>query len=292
MIILNLKGGLANQLFIYASGSSFAEKRNTSFKLHVHELDYLKRKKESGLKNFNVNFSPASQQEISDILPTSLTSRLINRLKARENRNYFRLNDLDFSKAITKSTQKNQYLDGYFANEYYFKQSRTRILSEITLKDHHITDDYLKTIDWIKKNQFTSVHVRRKDYLTKPASDFFQNLTVDYYNRCMSYIEKKDPNTKYLFFSDDIEWVKENFSNPNKFFFINTPSLNHDFYDLKIMSQCKNHIIANSTFSWWSAWLNENDSKTVLAPRKWYKDQKMQALADQTYFIPKDWIKI
>ena len=116
----------------------------------------------------------------------------------------------------------------------------------------------------ILKNENTcSIHVRRGDYLNSPNHHPTQNM--NYYMRAIKEMPK---DSVFLIFSDDIKWCKENFPNlPEKFIFVEG---NKDYEDLHLMTHCKNNIIANSTFSWWGAWLNSNSDKIVVAPKKWF----------------------
>lgn len=149
------------------------------------------------------------------------------------------------------SYKPNMDLEGYFQSEKYFK-------------------DFEKDIKELFAPKFTvgnnkdcaSIHVRRGDYVTLP--NHHPVLTMDYYNKAIQLIE---PNaTKFLVFSDDIKWCKENFIG-NKFEFVegNAPEV-----DLILQAKCSHNIIANSSFSWWGAYLNENPNKIVIAPKKWF----------------------
>ncbi len=137
--------------------------------------------------------------------------------------------------------------------------------------------------DFIKKeltnydfSDFTSIHVRRTDYINNPG---FVNLGKEYYNRAIEFIGDSD----YLVFSDDIDWCKTIFKG-DEFFF----GHGAEYMDLYLMSKCKNNIIANSTFSWWAAYLNDNPGKKVIAPKEWVADGR--CTTDE--LIPGEWIQI
>lgn len=151
-------------------------------------------------------------------------------------------------------------LDGFFQSEKYFKEyeSKIRKLFEISNEDKKFLEQkYLYEL-----NQDTvSIHVRRGNYLER--SFYHENQTLDYYNKAISVF---NTNNFYLIFSDDIEWCKQNFQHLQNKTFVES---NLDYQDLYLMSMCKNNIIANSTFSWWGAWLNENNNK-IVAPSKWF----------------------
>lgn len=142
-------------------------------------------------------------------------------------------------------------LHGYYQSEKYFKKYEKDIRKEFTFSN--------KT-NVVVKPHTTSIHVRRGDYLNFP--DHHPICPMDYYVTAMSMFKDQ----KFLIFSDDIEWCKQNFGG-NSFSFSEGLSSEED---LQIMSMCDNHIIANSSFSWWGAWLGHNTDKTVVAPKKWF----------------------
>lgn len=155
----------------------------------------------------------------------------------------------------------NVKLVGHFQSEKYFMNYKTEILKLFEIDDttkNHLLEKYGVII-----NQDTcSIHIRRGDYLGLPTHHPTQS--IDYYKNAIQIVGEKK---HFLVFSDDIEWCKENFNFLNNKTFI---SDNKDYEDLYLMSLCKNNIIANSTFSWWGAWLNNNENKKVIIPSKWF----------------------
>jgi hypothetical protein len=155
----------------------------------------------------------------------------------------------------------NVKLVGYFQSEKYFMNYKTEILKLFEIND--TTKNYLLEKYGVIINQDTcSIHIRRGDYLGLPTHHPTQS--IDYYKNAIQIVGEKK---HFLVFSDDIEWCKENFNFLNNKTFI---SDNKDYEDLYLMSLCKNNIIANSTFSWWGAWLNKNENKKVIIPSKWF----------------------
>lgn len=141
---------------------------------------------------------------------------------------------------------KECIIDGFFQSEKYFKESRSVLMNLFNNKARQQIDK-------------VSVHVRRGDYVKK--TKFHNLLTMQYYNKSFSLF----PKSKFLFFSDDLEWCKENFIGDRYFFHESEGDLN----DLEIMSSCQHNIVANSSFSWWAAWLNRNEDKKVVCPSQW-----------------------
>ena len=137
----------------------------------------------------------------------------------------------------------------------------------------------------IRSSKSVSIHVRRGDYLT---SKIYCNLgESEYYNNAIKYISKKDDNLQFLIFSDDSEWCKKNLKLPSNSIFVDWNRKSDSYIDMQLISMCKYNIIANSSFSWWGAWLNSNNDKIVIAPNNWFSKD---SLYDGTYIIPKDWV--
>ena len=129
----------------------------------------------------------------------------------------------------------------------------------------------------LERSDTCSVHIRRGDYIR--YKDYHNNLSIEYYEKC--FHEKKDSHL--VFFSDDIEWCKKTFRNKEATF-IKTESDVLEFY---LMSRMRDNIIANSSFSWWAAWMNLNKNKHVIAPKKWFGPKNTHFLTED--IIPKTW---
>lgn len=173
---------------------------------------------------------------------------------------------------------------GYFQSEKYFKHNRSLILDLFSLPQEDL--DYINSkYSKIMENKTISIHIRRGDYLK------FQNhhplLTPEYYLKAINLILSKDKVNNYIVFSDDIEWCKSIFGDNEDIHYIeNEP----DYIDLYLMSKCTHNIIANSTFSWWGAWLNQTPNKIVVAPNTWFGSARKDL--DTSDLLPKNWIKL
>jgi hypothetical protein len=176
----------------------------------------------------------------------------------------------------------NKYLMGWFQNENYFSEYRSILLREFTPKEKIKISQRLKKI--LNENETVSVHIRRNDY-KKTKND----LPIKYYRNAREYIENKVHNPYYIVFSDEITWVKANIDFGENVIYISDEENLHDYEELLVMSKCKHNIIANSTFSWWGAWLNRNDEKIVIGPRIWFNAVKD---VPKYNIMPKDWIRI
>ena len=185
----------------------------------------------------------------------------------------------------------NTNIIGYFQNENYFSHCSDIIKKEFSFKKE-IEQECVSFINEVKKNTLVSLHVRRSDYLSLP--NVFYQLTLDFYEKCINFFNKK--NTQFLIFSDDIDWCKKNFRGDAFIFSDKDYS-----YDLCLQSMCDHHIISNSTFSWWGAWLGRNKNKTIFAPKQWFQknyqvsnppiENYIQAFSENK-IVPKEWIKV
>ena len=145
-----------------------------------------------------------------------------------------------------------------------------------------------EVLEKIKSTEAVAVHFRRGDYTKKRVADKYGSCSVEYYKNAVEYIAEKYPNPEIFFFSDDIEWVKENLKFPYNCSYVANNTGDKSFEDLRLMSCCKHNVIANSSFSWWGAWLNNNKDKIVVAPKKWLQDSSFA----QDDIVPKAWIRL
>jgi len=174
--------------------------------------------------------------------------------------------------------ENNLTLNGYFQSEKYFIDVKEDIIKLFNISDYEkdIVNEVL-SLNEIKIK--TSVHIRRGDYLK--FSEIHKTCSIEYYEKAMSMFS----GTTFILISDDINWVKQNFVGEN---IIYSP-FNDEIMDLTLMTMCDNNIIANSTFSWWGAYLNKNENKKIIAPKKWFSDMSTN---DESDIIPNEWIKI
>ena len=173
---------------------------------------------------------------------------------------------------------------GYMQSEKYFTNNRQLILDMFAPTEvvkQYINDKYRELL----RNNLMSIHIRRGDYVHLP--DHHPTVSPAYHIDATRYITSRTAVERYLIFSDDIEWCKQTFGNEQDITYIEGEA---DYIDLYLMSMCKHNIIANSTFSWWGAWLNQNPDKIVVAPKDWFGPAK--AGVDTKDLIPESWIKL
>lgn len=236
MISCNLQGGLGNQMFQIAATSSLAITNGDTFAF-----------------NFNLCNTP-NQGNPS----TKYTNTIFKKINSY---NFFQFDSVYYEPSFSYKKipySKNLLLNGYFQSDKYFHNNLDFIKKLFILNPKEKIVDSLN-IDLIN-DDFTSVHIRRGDYLK--FKDFHLSCGIDYYTNAI----KKIKNNKFIFLSDDIEWVKNNFIGDN-FYYSN---LTDELDDLTLMTICKNNIISNSSFSWWGAYLNGNKNKIVISPKKWF----------------------
>jgi hypothetical protein len=271
MIIVKLKGGLGNQLFQYAFGTFLCKQRNESLKLDISSLGSSKdTKREFKLDKFNIKTNIASQKEINKYKPSDFSDFLHKKI----------LRQFNIGWKSTLLQSKSTYFEGYWQSYKYFTAIRNQLLSEITLKNT-ITNIYQEFLEKIKNSNSIAIHIRHGDFIKNKSHGI---CDINYYQNAIEIIKNKITNPTLFIFSDDIPWVKQNLKTDLPIFYIFQTDPD-EVQELMLMSQCQHQIIANSTFSWWGAWLNQNPNKIVIAPKKW--NNRYQKY--YKYLLPDEW---
>lgn len=288
MIIVKLMGGLGNQMFQYAFGRNLALKHNTRLILDINWYNDPNNSlyRSYALGVFNIPEKFASTRQITRY--TSANS-LIHFKFIRQffpSVRVIKEPHFHFSED-TLNSPDNSYLVGYWQCAKYFSDIRYILLRDFSFKNKPDKSNQI-WLELISNSTSVSMHIRRSDYVNNPTTNKFHGTcNLEYYKKACMVIEEKFKSPEYFIFSDDIEWVKANtsFTNPCHFIDHNTSRPSED---LRLMIQCKHHIIANSSFSWWGAWLAENEDKMVIAPEKWI----LTTLHSAKDVIPSSWIKL
>lgn len=174
---------------------------------------------------------------------------------------------------------------GYWQTEKYFKGIRNELLTDFSFKLGDLKLEKMKK-ELSSNKKYVSVHIRRGDYL-KNLDRYGDLSETNYYTKAKEYLSRRVDNPIYVYFSDDIQWVKEKFYDKNGIFIEKIMFEDYqNWYDMYLMSQCKHNIIANSTFSWWGAWLNPNKDKIVIAPKVW------NHMYERKDICPPEWIRM
>ena len=282
-------------MFQYTLGRALSYKFKTN--LVIDSTFFQKNEKKSSTTNrsleldiFNLPIREVSKTELKNLKP--LNFRILNTifynlgLNNLQLSNYFFENHIGFNEKI-KKVKDNSYLSGYWQSYLYFSDIEEIIINEFQFPKINDSIAQLLAKQILQENSI-SIHIRRGDFLNNDLSNVHSTCPISYYNDAMKYINAKVDNPKYFVFSDDVDWVKTNLNIDAVFVSGNKGKTN--FMDMQLMSLCKCNIIANSSFSWWGAWLNKNPNKVIIAPRKWYNNDFMN---NQTVdLIPKSWIRI
>ena len=296
-------GGLGNQMFQYALGRHLSIKNNQQLKLDCSRYPSIKPDLNTDLRNFNLNnfnisAAKASEKEIRKYHKYHQPKGWINRSLSKINKvRFFKkayyerpfvLEPDDhcqtFDPNILNYRYKDAYFRGFWQSENYFKDIREVLLRDFTVKT--APNEYRSALlKEIEKNNSVSLHFRRGD-ITNPESRVGA-LSFDYYNKAIKFLTDKIKNPNFYIFSDDIAWVKKNFKVDLPSVFVQN-TLGEDYEDMRLMIRCKHHIIANSTFSWWGAWLTTNLQKIVIAPER-YAQKTDRPNPD---YYPKSWMLI
>ena len=290
VVAIRLEGGLGNQLFQYSAARQLAHMHGTDVVLDVASLSDPKRStgmtqpRRFALQALRIKATTSCLW--SEPLSTQLRIRLGAQLPAGLARRFgvFREPHFHFSRAFC-ALPSRIYLIGFFQSERYFHDIGSVIMEELRPRDERLLTDAETEILGLRRSgrPLVSVHVRRTDYLPLAASGHVHELGADYYGPAMA---KFGPNADFLLFSDDPAWCRRHLCGDNIF----QGSTGNDLADLLRMSLCDHHIIANSTFGWWGAWLDPKTSKTVVAPRRWFgPSSRNLATAD---LLPSDWITL
>ncbi len=292
MIIVKLIGGLGNQMFQYASGRYLAHKYRTELKLDIRDF------KNYALRNYDLNCFDiienfATSSELSHILFPS--DRPVIKVSKRFIWNVLRVQPIEYIKETEYSFQQNflklqdnVYLDGYWQSEKYFLDIENIIRKEFSVVKP-LTSTSQDLAERIKNCESVSLHVRRGDYVSDPKTNSMHGVCgVDYYRNAIDLIREKIETPCFFIFSDDSEWACFNIKPNAPTIYVRHNDYSRDYEDIFLMSMCKHHIIANSSFSWWGAWLNENPEKIVIAPKKWFNSKNM----DTKDLLPDKWQKL
>lgn len=290
MIIIKITGGLGNQLFQFALGLTLEETFGIKVKYDLMEY------KNGGSRKFDLDkfvngLEIATKEEIEDKYnlyqkAKFQISKLLGFPFGLKGLKYYLERNFQYDEKVF-DLDDDIYLSGYWQSEKYFINHRIEILERIKISDSDSPQNmtYLRQI---RTSNSVSIHVRRGDYISNSQTNsIYASCDLGYYEKAIQFLSSQLEDLIFYVFSDDMEWVTTNFSKFNRMIFVNVNHGDTAFEDLKLMSNCKHNIIANSTFSWWAAWLNQNSNKIVIAPKVWYKNLYDNNLE----IVPNTWLK-
>lgn len=306
MIILKMWGGLGNQMFIYALYQSMIS-RGVDAKVDMSWFNQYDIHNGYELnKLFGIEVNVASQEEVdkyADVGKGAIHGLVRKTLKHNTQLLFVGHKATTYYPEVFNKDER--YLQGYWQSELYFKEieSEIRKIFQFSIENKFKDKVFISLLEDVRKNlNAVSLHVRRGDYVSnnrKPVIRRMRRLflgeqpalgdvcSLGYYNNAVDYLDEELDLPLYFIFTNDINWCKVNLRLPEgRYTFVDINTKENSYLDMYLMSQCNHNIIANSSFSWWGAWLNSHDDKIVIAPDRWFKDGYSGDI------IPEDWITV
>ena len=278
MIIIQLKGGLGNQMFQYALYTAL-KNRGKTVKID-DETGFVNDKlRVPVLSGYGVEYEKATKEEIVALTDSKMDifSRIRRKLTGRKT---FRIDEVSgrFDPKILEL--EDAYLVGYWQSDKYFANEddirAIRLAFEKRPQEIMADDVSWTMLQQIECCESVSLHVRRTDYIDAEHKHVHNLCSEKYYKDAVNKVLKEYPDAVFFIFTDDKEWCKGHFKGPNFHVVELEEGEGTDIAEMMLMSRCKHHIIANSSFSWWAAWLNDTPDKLVIAPSKWINNKDME----------------
>ena len=286
MIIGKITEGFGNQLFQYTAAWVLSKRLQQQLVLFpdVEMEDRLLR-----LKRLNVSAKSVIKYEELPFALKILTHKQVKSLFRRLRKTSYQLSDWLYFRQLYDKFQEdfftvnapNVFLDGYFQCESYFREYRAELLEQFR-PAYTMEPQSVQMLEQIRSCNSVAVHVRRGDF-QQSSHRFHYLLTADYYRRAMAFMKERLEDPQFFWFSEDFDWIHENFRNEKEFHFVETKTEDADIDDVMLMKNCRHIITANSSFSWWGAWLNEHEDAIRVVPDK-------QFMTEGT--IPDTWVKL
>lgn len=290
MLIVELFGGLGNQMFQYALGRRLSIDRRMPLKLDISSFETYTLRRYL-LSHFSIQAELATPAELLHFRSRRFDQRIKRRLEKWARPYDKRLIVTEQSPGFDARILQignDVYLNGYWQNEQYFAPVQAQIREEFTVKAPPSSAN-LDLLRQIESAQSVSLHIRRGDYASNPVTNQYHGLLpLSYYQEAVARITEELDKPQFFVFSDDIEWARAHLrlDFPTFIVDINGPDQAHE--DLRLLCACQSHIIANSSFSWWGAWLSNRPRKRVYAPAQWFSNPVM----NRQYTLPSSWERI
>lgn len=280
MLVIRVQGGLGNQMFQYALGRYFAQRDNAEV---VYDISSYR---QDQLRDYELpvwRIQPRLMDEADQVLLPGRYGGLgwKGRLFGKQPLKRVKEKPFGFHPKYLQP-QRHAYYDGYWQSEKFFPGLRNELVAAFQ-PTQSIGRRTAEVAGQIESTNAVALHVRRTDYLKITA---MQSCGLDYYEDCMAELLERHTGLEVFVFSDDLAWCEENlsFNCPMHFIGHNSAAKAHE--DLWLMSLCRRHVIPNSTFSWWSAWLKQDQEGEVYAPSPWFNDPKL----DGSHLAPEHWL--
>lgn len=290
MIISQIMGGLGNQMFQYALGRALATKLNLPLRIDISGFERYRLHRYQ-LSPVFAGLEVATPEDLQNLIgwrAWPIAKRFVAKpqLSWMRGRQFVVEPHLPYWSEIERVTGPT-YLVGYWQSEKYFHAIDPTIRDSFAFAQP-LSLQNQQVVDEIKNNQSVSLHIRRGDYVQNSQTLAIHGIcSLDYYLEAIAYIAQRIEKPKFFIFSDDMKWVKSNLKIDFPCVYIDHNTGLESYNDMRLMSQCQHNIVANSSFSWWGAWLNANPHKIVIAPKKWYANQN-----DVRDLCPATWVKL
>ena len=280
MIYVQLLGGLGNQMFQYAAGRALAHRHDVPLRMDVRSLGNRRgvdTPRPYSLQAYALEGTIASSAELRRFQWRRLLGRAVR----------MREQGFPYNPSFEHAGSET-YLEGYWQSERYFADIASIIRREFTVcAPPSELDSAL--LDQMADQSAISVHIRRGDYVSRPAASAFHGvMPLDYYQEAAGQLVARVCDPSFFVFSDDPIWARDNLKLPGPMTMVDHHGPHDAHQDMRLMRACKHHIIANSSFSWWGAWLSENPDKIVVAPRQWFRESSV----DTSDLCPPAWIRL
>lgn len=296
MVIVRLTGGLGNQMFQYAAARRLAYVNAAPLKLDLSWFANIPpgdTHRQYELHVFSSMQDIASPGEVMSLRGIEIgrwpkmVKRLVKTTGLFQNQTCIREKHYHFDPEILR-LRGDVYLDGYWQCEKYFEDVAETIRKDFTLRT--APDPINSEIgEVIQNSEAVSIHIRRGDYVSNAAiCQYHGSSSLDYYRAAIAELKARVPNPRFFVFSDEPAWVKENLRSDVPMSYLDHNGADRAYEDLRLMSLCRHHIIANSSFSWWAAWLGDHPEKIVIAPQKWFNREDINT----DDLIPEEWIRL
>jgi hypothetical protein len=294
-VISRIVGGLGNQMFQYALGKQLSLSRAAELMLDLSVYAHPDRNgpedtiRDYRLDDLNIQAGTVLDGDLKRI--TRLTQGNIHRICYHiPGLKWTWVSEGGVTRGLDDFAQiaGNLYLDGWWQSERYFRSIREVLLKEFTPRIPFQIESQ-RVLSQIESCTAVSIHVRRGDYVHNPITNAYHGVcSMDYYQAAIRIIDAQVQSPHFFVFSDDLSWVRENLpiSHPVEYVSIQEPDL--DVKEMALMSHCKHHIIANSSFSWWGAWLNARPDKIVIGPKKWFAQDRDES----DWRTPSGWLRV
>ena len=289
MIVSHILGGIGNQMFQYATGRALSQASDQHFSVDLKDFSNYRLHNGYELNRvFNVNVEYADEQVVKDMLKwrsNNLAMKVLRRSQFECLRGDAFVVEPFFNYwAGLKKRTGDSYLFGYWQSELYFKLFENIIRQDFSFR-HPLKGENSTLAEAIKNTQSISIHVRRGDYINDAKSGAVMEVcSLDYYRKAINYIAERVNSPVFYIFSDDIKWVKQALEIKFPCTFVGHNIGQESYRDMQLMSLCQHNIMANSSFSWWGAWLNSNEDKLIVAPKNWFRNG-----TDDKDLIPEKW---